>query len=288
MSLVNAREMVDKAYREGYAVPHININNLEWTKAALIAAQNTRSPIILATSESAVEYMGGLTTIRSMVVGLIDYLKIDVPVALHLDHGTYETALKAIQSGYTSVMYDGSHESFSVNYIKTKRLAVIADLLNVSVECEVGSIGGEEDGIIGLGEIADPLEAGWMSGLGGVSFLAAGIGNVHGVYPEGWSGLDFAALERIRNATRVGLVLHGGSGIPKDQIQTAIKMGVAKINVNTEVQLEVAKHLENFIISGKSKIGKNYDFRKMFRDSYNGMIAIIEEKIREFGSAGKA
>lgn len=288
MPLVNAKHMVDKAFKEGYAVPHININNLEWTKAALIAAQNLKSPIILATSESAVEYMGGLKTIYSLVVNLIESLSITVPVALHLDHGTYEMAIKAIKCGYTSVMYDGSHEPFSINYVQTKKLAVIANLLDVSVECEVGSIGGEEDGVVGIGEIANPLEASWISELGGVSFLAAGIGNIHGVYPNNWKGLDFEALKKIRNATDVGLVLHGGSGIPKEQIQKAISMGIAKVNVNTEIQLGVAKALENFILTGSSKIGKNYDFRKMFKDSYNSIIRIVEEKIHEFGSANKA
>lgn len=285
--LVNATDMVEKARLGGYAIPHININNLEWTKAALIAAQRLKSPIILGTSAGAIEYMGGLKLIRDMVVNLIEHLNITVPVALHLDHGSYELAIQAIKAGYTSIMYDGSHEPFSVNYANTRRLAIFANLLNVSLECEVGSIGGKEDGVIGTGEIADPNESCWLTELG-ISFLAAGIGNIHGVYPKDWKGLDFEALKQISEKTRIGLVLHGGSGIPKDQIKRAISLGVAKINVNTELQIASAKEILDYVNNGKLVIGKTHDFRVFFKPAYEAMIRTVEEKILEFGSDNKA
>lgn len=287
LMLVSAKEMVERARMGGYAIPHININNLEWTRAALVAAQRLNSPIILATSMGAIKYMGGLKLIRDMVVNLIDHLGITVPVALHLDHGSYEVAIEAIKAGYTSIMYDGSHEPFEVNYERSKRLATLTNLLGISLECEVGTIGGVEDGIVGRGEIADVKQCGEIARLG-ISFLAAGIGNIHGVYPSDWVGLDFKTLREISRETGIGLVLHGGSGIPKEQIKEAIALGVAKINVNTELQIASAKELLDYVGSGRLVIGKTHDFRVFFKTAYEAMVRTVEEKIREFGSEGRA
>lgn len=288
MKLVNAKILVDKAKKNGYAVAHININNLEWTKAVLEGAQKENSPVIIGVSEGALKYMGGFDLVYSMVKNLIKNMDIKVPVSLHLDHGSYDSCLKAIFSKWSSVMYDGSHKSWEVNYENTKKLIEIANKFDVSVEAEVGSIGGEEDGIVGLGEIAKIEEAKKMIDLG-VSFLAAGIGNIHGIYPPNWKSLDFQTLAKLQEISgSTGLVLHGGSGIPLDQIQKAISLGVAKINVNTELQQVNATALKEFVLSGKVNLGKNYDPRKMYLPGYQAMVEKVREKIREFKSSNQA
>ncbi|WP_434337030.1 class II fructose-1,6-bisphosphate aldolase [Mesomycoplasma conjunctivae] len=287
MKLVNAKEMLEKAFKNGYAIPHININNLEWTKSALLAAQAKQSPIILATSEGALKYMGGLKTVYSLVVNLMDYLEISIPVALHLDHGSFQTCKDAIDVGYTSVMYDGSHEEFEVNLANTKEIVKLAKIKDISVEAEVGSIGGEEDGIVGDGEIADVKEALAMKEAG-ITMLAAGIGNIHGPYPSTWKSLNFQVVEDIAQTTQLPLVLHGGSGIPLEQVQKAISLGVAKININTELQQANAQAIEKFIESGESKKGKNFDPRKLLAPGNKAMQEIVEQKIEEFGSVNKA
>lgn len=286
MSLVNAKQMIEKAVAGKYAVPHININNLEWTKVVLETAEKEKSPVILATSEGAVKYMGGYDVVYGMVSGLVKDLKISVPVALHLDHGSYVGALKAIEAGYTSVMYDGSHETFETNYANTQKLLELANSKNISVEAEVGSIGGEEDGIVGNGEIADPAQAEKMALLG-ITMLAAGIGNIHGPYPASWTSLNFEAIDKIKNAAKIGLVLHGGSGIPSEQIKKAISLGVAKINVNTELQQANAKAIEEYVLSGESKKGKNFDPRKLYANGTKAMAEVVSQKIQEFGSNNK-
>lgn len=286
-NLVNAKEIIKKAYEGKYAVPHININNLEWTKTILLSAEKEKSPIILGTSEGAVKYMGGFNTIYGMVVGLIKDLNITVPVVLHLDHGSFEAAEKALEAGYTSIMYDGSHESFEKNYENSKKIVELAKKYNASVEVEVGSIGGEEDGIIGEGEIADPKQAKMMVDLG-IDFLAAGIGNIHGPYPETWKSLKFDALENLSNQCKIGMVLHGGSGIPKDQIKKAISLGISKININTELQQANAKAIWDFVESGEAKKGKNFDPRKLLAPGIKAMEKTVIEKIEELGSKNKA
>lgn len=286
-NLVNAKEIIKKAYKEKYAVPHININNLEWTKIILLTAEKEKSPIILGTSEGAVKYMGGFNTIYGMVTGLIKDLNITVPVVLHLDHGSFEAANKALEAGYTSVMYDGSHESFEKNYENSKKIVEIAKKYNASVEVEVGSIGGEEDGVIGEGEVADPKQAKLMANLG-IDFLAAGIGNIHGPYPENWKSLKFDALENLSKACGIGMVLHGGSGIPKDQIQKAISLGISKININTELQQANAKAIWEFVESGEARKGKNFDPRKLLAPGIKAMENTVIEKIEELGSKNKA
>lgn len=286
-NLVNAKAMIQKAFKEKFAIPHININNLEWTKTILLAAQSQNSPIILATSEGAVKYMGGYNTVFRLVSGLINDLKITIPVVLHLDHGSYEGVPKALAAGYTSVMYDGSHEDFAINLQRTKEIVALAKKYNASVEAEVGSIGGEEDGIVGDGEIADPEEAQQMAALG-IDFLAAGIGNIHGPYPASWKSLKFDALSNLAQACKIGMVLHGGSGIPKDQVQKAISLGIAKINVNTELQQANAKAIWDYVESGEAKKGKNFDPRKLYAPGIKAMEKTVIEKIQEFGSANKA
>ncbi|MGY6172217.1 class II fructose-1,6-bisphosphate aldolase [Candidatus Mycoplasma pogonae] len=286
-NFVNATSMIADAFKNKYAVPHININNLEWAKVVLTTAQKYQSPIIIATSEGAIKYMGGVDVVVGMVAGLVKDQNITVPVALHLDHGSYEGCLKAIEAGYSSVMYDGSHESFAVNYENTKKLVELAKTKNVSVEAEVGTIGGEEDGIVGNGDIADPEEAKKMAGLG-ISMLAAGIGNIHGPYPESWKTLDFDALNKIREAAGIGLVLHGGSGIPKDQIAKAISLGISKININTELQQANAKAIWDYVESGEAKKGKNFDPRKLYAPGTAAMEEVVKEKIFELGSNNKA
>lgn len=286
-NLVNAKEIVKKAYEGKYAVPHININNLEWTKTILLAAEEVKSPIILGTSEGAVKYMGGFKTVYGMVTGLMNDLNITVPVVLHLDHGSFEGAQKALENGYTSVMYDGSHESFEKNYENTKEIVALAKKYGASVEAEVGSIGGEEDGIIGDGEIANPEEAKKMAELG-IDFLAAGIGNIHGPYPATWKSLKFEALEELSKACGIGMVLHGGSGIPKEQIKKAISLGISKININTELQQANAKAIWKFVESGKAKQGKNFDPRKLYAPGIEAMRETVIEKIDELGSRNKA
>ena len=286
--LVNARDMLVKAKKEGYAVGQFNINNLEWTKAVLLTAQECNSPVILGVSEGAGKYMTGFKTVAAMVKAMVEELNITVPVALHLDHGTYEGAQKCIEAGFTSVMFDGSHYGIEENVEKTKEIVAMAHAKGISVEAEVGSIGGEEDGVTGKGEVADAQECAMIASLG-IDFLAAGIGNIHGKYPANWQGLDFEALEKIMNATEgMPLVLHGGTGIPADMIQKSISLGVAKINVNTECQLSFAAATREYIEAGKDQQGKGYDPRKLLAPGFEAIKATVKEKMELFGSVGKA
>lgn len=285
--LVNATEMVEKAYKGKYAVPHININNLEWTKAVLETAQEQKSPVILGATGGAAKWMGGWRTIVGMVNGLIEDLKITVPVALHLDHGSFEHAKEVIDLGFTSVMYDGSHAPFEENLKNSMELAKLTAAKNVSLEVEVGTIGGEEDGLVGNGEIAKPEEIAQLATLN-PAMIAAGIGNIHGPYPESWTSLAFEAIPAISKAAGRGLVLHGGSGIPADQVSKAISMGVAKINVNTELQQANAAAVKEFVISGKVDQGKNFDPRKLLADGVQAMKETVKQKMVEFGSVNKA
>lgn len=286
--LVNARDMLLKAKEGKYAVGQFNINNLEWAKAALQAAEECKGPIILGVSEGAGKYMTGYKTVSAMVAAMVESLGITVPVALHLDHGSFEGAKACIEAGFTSVMFDGSHYAIEENVQKTTDIVKFAHEKNISVEAEVGSIGGEEDGVVGAGEVADPAECKRIASLG-VDFLAAGIGNIHGVYPENWKGLDFDALEKIQAATDgIPLVLHGGTGIPADMIQKAISLGVAKINVNTECQLSFASATREYIEAGKDKAGKGFDPRKLLAPGAAAIKATVVEKMTLFGSCGKA
>ncbi len=285
--LVNAKGLVSKAFEGKYAVPHININNLEWTKTTLLTAQGENSPVILGTSEGAVKYMGGYNTVVGMVTGLITDLGITVPVVLHLDHGSKEGAILALEAGYTSVMYDGSHETFEVNYANTKEVVALAKKYDASVEAEIGSIGGEEDGIVGDGEIGSPEEAIKMAALG-IDFLAAGIGNIHGPYPSSWKSLNFDALKGLSEACGIGMVLHGGSGIPSDQIKKSIQNGIAKININTELQISNAEAIWAYVDSGEAKKGKNFDPRKLYAPGIKAMEETVKMKIQELGSTNKA
>ena len=286
--LVSAKEMLNKAREGKYAVGQFNINNLEWTKAILLTAQENNSPVILGVSEGAGKYMGGYKTIVGMVNGMLEELNITVPVALHLDHGSYEGAKKVIEAGFSSVMFDGSHYSIEENVAKTKEIVEIAHSKGISVEAEVGSIGGEEDGVVGAGEIADPNECKLIADLG-VDMLAAGIGNIHGQYPKNWAGLNFDALEAINKATGdMPLVLHGGTGIPADMIQKAISLGVSKINVNTECQLVFAAATRKYIEEGKDLQGKGFDPRKLLAPGFEAIKSIVKEKMELFGSVNKA
>ena len=286
--LVNATEMLKKAKAEGYAVAQININNLEWTKAVLLTAEELKSPVILGVSEGAGKYMTGYKTVAAMVKAMIEELGITVPVALHLDHGSYEGAKKCIEAGFSSVMFDGSHYAIDENVQKTKEIVELAHSLGISVEAEVGSIGGEEDGVVGRGEVADADECKMIADLG-IDFLAAGIGNIHGKYPAHWQGLDFDALEAIKNKTEgMPLVLHGGTGIPADMIKKAISLGVAKINVNTECQLSFAAATREYIEAGKDQQGKGYDPRKLLAPGFEAIKGTVKEKLELFGSVGKA
>lgn len=286
--LVSAKEMLTKAKEGKYAVGQFNINNLEWTKAILLAANEKNSPVILGVSEGAGKYMAGYKTVVGMVKGMIEELKITVPVAIHLDHGSYEGALKTIEAGFTSVMFDGSHYPIEENIEKTKEIIRIAEEKGLSVEAEVGSIGGEEDGVVGAGEIADPEECRRIAELG-VTMLAAGIGNIHGKYPANWKGLDFNALAAIKDATGdMPLVLHGGTGIPEDMIKKAISLGVAKINVNTECQLVFAEATRKYIEAGKDLEGKGFDPRKLLAPGFEAIKNVVKEKIDLFGSTNKA
>ncbi|MHA0314553.1 class II fructose-1,6-bisphosphate aldolase [Mesomycoplasma ovipneumoniae] len=287
MNLQNTKAMLEKARKNKYAIPHININNLEWTKAALLGAQAKKSPLIIATSEGALKYMGGLKTVYNLVTNLIEFLEITVPVALHLDHGSFETCKKALETGFTSVMYDGSREEFSKNLELTREIVELANSKNATVEAEVGQIGGEEDGIVGNGEIAD-IDQAYEISKTGITCLAAGIGNIHGVYPPSWKSLDFDVLDKISEKTQLPLVLHGGSGLPKDQIQKAIKLGIAKINVNTELQQANAAAVTDFVVSGKIKEGKNFDPRKLLAPGTKAIQELVEAKIVEFGSENQA
>ena len=286
--LVNAGEMLKTARAGQYAVGQFNINNLEWTKAILQTAQEMKSPVILGVSEGAAKYMGGFKTVVAMVGALIEDLKITVPVATHLDHGSYEGCLACIDAGFTSVMYDGSKLPIAENAAKMKELLAIAHAKGISMEGEVGSIGGEEDGVVGKGEIASAEECKQLADTG-VDFLAAGIGNIHGVYPENWKGLDFDALEAINDSTGgVPLVLHGGTGIPEDMIKRSISLGVAKINVNTEKQLVFAAATRKYIEAGKDKEGKGFDPRKLLAPGVEAIKNTVKEKMELFGSVNKA
>ncbi len=286
--LVSAKEMLTKAKAGKYAVGQFNINNLEWTKAILLTAQELNSPVILGVSEGAGKYMCGYKTIVGMVNGMIDELGITVPVALHLDHGSYEHAKKCIGAGFSSVMFDGSHYPIEENIEKTKELVGICENLNISLEAEVGSIGGEEDGVVGAGECADPNECKMIADLG-VTMLAAGIGNIHGKYPANWAGLSFETLDAIQQLTGdMPLVLHGGTGIPADMIQKAISLGVSKINVNTECQLSFADATRKYIEAGKDLEGKGFDPRKLLAPGVEAIKATVKEKMELFGSVGKA
>ncbi|MBQ9592918.1 MAG: class II fructose-1,6-bisphosphate aldolase, partial [Lachnospiraceae bacterium] len=283
-----AKEMLDKAKAGPYAVGHFNLNNLEWTKAILETAEEMRSPVILGVSEGAAKYMGGYKTIVGMVNGLLDYLKITVPVALHLDHGSYEGAKACINAGFSSVMFDGSALPIDENIEKTKELVAACHVLGISLEAEVGAIGGEEDGVIGMGECADPEECKRIADLG-VDMLAAGIGNIHGKYPANWQGLSFETLDKISAAVgSMPLVLHGGSGIPEDQVRKAIELGVSKVNVNTECQLEFAAEVRKYFEAGKDLEGKGFDPRKIMAPGVKGIKKIVKEKMELFGSVGKA
>lgn len=286
--LVNATEMLQKARDGHYAVGQFNINNLEWTKAALQAAQEMNSPIILGVSEGAGKYMCGFKTVTAMVDAMVDELGITVPVALHLDHGSYEGALKCIEAGFSSVMFDGSHYGIEENIAKTKEIIALAHSKGISVEAEVGAIGGEEDGVIGGGEVADPEECKMIADLG-VDMLAAGIGNIHGKYPANWKGLRFDVLANIQKLTgEMPLVLHGGTGIPADMIKEAISLGVSKINVNTECQLAFAEATRKYIEAGKDLEGKGFDPRKLLAPGFEAIKATVKEKMELFGSVNKA
>ena len=286
--LVSAKEMLTKAKEGHYAVGQFNINNLEWTKAILQTAQEMNSPVILGVSEGAGKYMCGYKTIVGMVEGMIEGLGITVPVALHLDHGSYEGALKCIEAGFSSVMFDGSHYPIEENIEKTKELVRITGEKGISLEAEVGSIGGEEDGVIGAGECADPAECKMIADLG-VTMLAAGIGNIHGKYPANWPGLSFETLDAIQQQTgAMPLVLHGGTGIPADMIKKAIDLGVSKINVNTECQLAFAAATREYVEAGKDLQGKGFDPRKLLAPGTEAIKATVREKIELFGSANKA
>ena len=286
--LVSAKEMLNKAREGKYAVGQFNINNLEWTKAILLTAQECNSPVILGVSEGAGKYMCGYKTIVGMVNGMIDELGITVPVALHLDHGSFEGAKACINAGFSSVMFDGSHYPIEENIAKTTALVNACDVLGLSLEAEVGSIGGEEDGVIGAGECADPDECKAIADLG-VTMLAAGIGNIHGKYPENWAGLSFETLAAVKE--KVGdmpLVLHGGTGIPADMIKKAISLGVAKINVNTECQLAFQAATREYIEAGKDTQGKGFDPRKLLAPGFEAIKATVKEKMELFGSVNKA
>ena len=286
--LVSAKEMLNKAKAGKYAVGQFNIHNLEWTKAILLTAQENNSPVILGVSEGAAKYMCGYKTIVGMVNGMMEELKITVPVALHLDHGSYEGALEAMEAGFSSIMFDGSHYAIDENIAKTKEMVKLTSEKGLSLEAEVGSIGGEEDGVVGAGEIADAAECKAIADLG-VTMLAAGIGNIHGQYPANWQGLSFDALEAISNATNnVPLVLHGGTGIPEDMIKKAISLGVAKINVNTECQLSFAEATRKYVEAGKDLQGKGFDPRKLLAPGFEAIKATVKEKMELFGSINQA
>ena len=286
--LVSAKEMLNKAKAGKYAVGQFNINNLEWTKAILLTAQENNSPVILGVSEGAGKYMCGYNTVVGMVNGMLETLKITVPVALHLDHGSYDGALACIDAGFSSIMFDGSHYPIEENIAKTKELIRIAGEKGISVEAEVGAIGGEEDGVVGGGEVADPEECKMIADLG-VDMLAAGIGNIHGKYPANWQGLNFDVLAKIQELTgTMPLVLHGGTGIPADMIKKAISLGVSKINVNTECQLAFAEATRKYIEAGKDLQGKGFDPRKLLAPGFEAIKATVKEKMELFGSIDKA
>ena len=286
--LVSAEEMLTKAKAGKYAVGQFNINNLEWTKAILLTAQELNSPVILGVSEGAGKYMCGYKTVVGMVNGMLEELNITVPVALHLDHGSYEGCYKCIKAGFSSIMFDGSHYPIEENVEKTKELVAVAHAMGMSIEAEVGSIGGEEDGVVGAGECADPQECKMIADLG-VDMLAAGIGNIHGKYPANWQGLSFETLDAIKKLTgAMPVVLHGGTGIPADMIKKAIDLGVSKINVNTECQLSFAAATREYIEAGKDNQGKGFDPRKLLAPGFEAINATVKEKMELFGSIDKA
>lgn len=286
--LVSAKEMLTKAKAGKYAVGQFNINNLEWTKAILQTAHELNSPVILGVSEGAGKYMCGYKTVVGMVNGMLEELNITVPVALHLDHGSFEGAKACINAGFSSIMFDGSHYPIEENIDKTTQLVHACNILGLSLEAEVGSIGGEEDGVVGAGECADPDECKMVADLG-VTMLAAGIGNIHGKYPDNWAGLSFETLEAIQAKTGdMPLVLHGGTGIPEDMIKKAISLGVAKINVNTECQLSFQEATRKYIEEGKDQQGKGFDPRKLLAPGAEAIKATVKEKMELFGSVGKA
>ncbi len=288
MPLVNAKEMLTKAKAGHYAVGQFNINNLEWTKAILLTAQEMNSPVILGVSEGAGKYMCGYKTVVGMVNGMLEELNITVPVALHLDHGSYEGAKACIAAGFSSIMFDGSHYPIDENVEKTKELVAICNEKGLSIEAEVGSIGGEEDGVVGMGECADPNECKMIADLG-VTMLAAGIGNIHGKYPANWQGLSFETLDAVQQLTgEMPLVLHGGTGIPADMIKKAISLGVSKINVNTECQLAFADATRKYIEAGKDRQGKGFDPRKLLAPGFEAIKETVKEKMELFGSVNKA
>ena len=286
--IVNAKEMLQKAAKEKYAVAQININNLEWTRAVLTTAEEQKSPVILGVTGGAANWMVSFSTVAAMAREMDKALKISVPVAIHLDHGSYEQCEACIEAGFSSIMFDGSHYAFDENVQKTKEMIARAHQNGMSIEAEVGSIGGEEDGVVGAGEIADVEECRIIAELG-VDFLAAGIGNIHGKYPDDWQGLDFDTLEKIDGVTGgIPLVLHGGTGIPDEMIKKAITLGVAKINVNTDLQVVFAEATRKYIEAGKDLEGKGFDPRKLLLPGYEAMKQTVKEKMELFGSVGKA
>ena len=288
MGLVNVKEMMKKAEEGHYAIGHFNINNLEWTKSILQVAEETKTPVILGVSEGAAKYMCGFKVVANMVKTMIETMNITVPVALHLDHGSYEGAKAALAAGFSSVMFDGSHYPIEENNAKTKEIIELANSMGCTVEAEVGAIGGEEDGVVGSGEVADPKECKLIASLG-VDMLAAGIGNIHGKYPENWKGLDFDTLAKIKEEVGdMPLVLHGGTGIPADMIKKAISLGVCKINVNTECQLAFQEATRAYIEAGKDKEGKGFDPRKLLNPGFEAIKATVKEKMELFGSINKA
>ena len=286
--LVNATQMLKAAKKGHYGIAAFNTNNLEWTRSILLAAEATQSPVIIQCTSGAAKWQQGFKVVRDVVNDLVDYMNITVPVAMHLDHGTYEDCFKAIDAGFTSIMYDGSHEaSFDINVEHTKELVKLAHSKGLSIEAEVGGIGGTEDGVTAQGELADPEECKAIADLG-VDFLACGIGNIHGPYPANWAGLNFDQLAKIQALTgELPLVLHGGTGIPKEQVLKAVSLGVSKININTDLQLVFARTTREFVESGKDLEGKNYDPRKFLKPGFDAMQAKAESLIRDFGSDGK-
>lgn len=288
MPLVNAKEMMQKAREGHYAIGAFNINNLEWTKAILAAAEELQAPVMLGVSEGANKYMTGYNVVADMVKAMIKSMNITVPVALHLDHGTYEGAKKALKAGYSSIMFDGSHYPIEENIEKTKELVTLAHFMGATIEAEVGTIGGEEDGVVGRGEVADPEQCKMIADLG-IDMLAAGIGNIHGKYPANWQGLDFNALDAIKaKCGDMPLVLHGGTGIPEEMIKKAISLGVCKINVNTECQLYFQEATRKYIEAGKDREGKGFDPRKLLAPGTEGIKEIVKIKMEMFGCIGKA